>query len=47
MDRQRQSRNGGTMEQYKHPCLITEPHFRENMAVEQELSMDSDPLLQA
>src|SRR5262245_45298573 len=45
-DRQRLLRNGGSPEQYKHPCLITEPHFRENMAVEQELSMESDPLLQ-
>jgi len=28
-DRERLQRNGGTMEQYKHPCLITDPQFRE------------------
>jgi hypothetical protein len=40
-DRQRLVRTGGNMEQYKHPCLITEPHFRESMRVEQELSADA------
>jgi hypothetical protein len=39
-DRQRLVRTGGNMEQYKHPCLITEPHFREIMQVEQELSAE-------
>jgi hypothetical protein len=32
---------GGTLEQYKHPCLITDPHFHESMAVEQELVPDA------
>lgn len=36
-DRQRLARTGGTLEQYKHPCLITDAHFRENIQVEQEL----------
>src|SRR5262249_4478227 len=26
-DRQRLARTGGSIEQYKHPCLITDPHF--------------------
>jgi hypothetical protein len=37
-DRQRLSRSGGTLEQYKHPCLITDPHFRDNIEVEEELA---------
>jgi hypothetical protein len=28
-DRERLQRNGGTMEQYKHPCLIADPKFSE------------------
>src|SRR5579885_396270 len=36
-DRQRLARTGGTAEQYKHPCLITDPHFRESVQVEEEL----------
>jgi hypothetical protein len=36
-DRQRLARTGGTLEQYKHPCLIPDPTFRDSMAVEQEL----------
>jgi hypothetical protein len=36
-DRQRLQRTGGTLEQYKHPCLIADPKFRETMAVEEEL----------
>jgi hypothetical protein len=39
-DRQRLLRTGGSLDQYKHPCLITEPHFREIMRVEQELSAE-------
>jgi hypothetical protein len=27
-DRQRLARTGGTLEQYKHPCLIVDPNFR-------------------
>jgi hypothetical protein len=39
-DKQRLARTGGNLEQYKHPCLITDPHFRESMRVEQELVPD-------
>ena len=28
-DRQRLQKTGGTLEQYKHPCLIPDPKFRE------------------
>jgi hypothetical protein len=38
-DRQRLARNGGTMEQYKHPCLIADLKFRDSMPVEQELGL--------
>jgi hypothetical protein len=34
--RQRLARTGGTMEQYKHPCLIPDPGLRQSMPVEQE-----------
>jgi hypothetical protein len=37
-DRQRLHRNGGTAEQYKHPCLIPDVDFRMQMPVEQELA---------
>jgi hypothetical protein len=37
-DRQRLARTGGTLEQYKHPCLIADPKFRETMSVEEELA---------
>jgi hypothetical protein len=33
-DRQRQARNGGTLEQYKHPCLIADLDFRRSIAAE-------------
>jgi hypothetical protein len=36
-DRQRLVRTGGTPEQYKHPCLIPDPKFRDSMPVEEEL----------
>jgi len=36
-DRQRQERSGGTPDQYKHPCLIPDPAFRDTMPVEEEL----------
>jgi hypothetical protein len=36
-DRQRLSRTGGSLEQYKHPCLISDPTFRESMPVEEEI----------
>ena len=37
-DRQRIARTGGTPEQYKHPCLIPDPHFRDTMPVTGEAS---------
>jgi hypothetical protein len=37
-DRQRQVQAGGTLEQYKHPCLIADIHFRSTMPVEQEVA---------
>jgi len=36
-DRQRLKRSGGTLEQYKHPCLISDPKFRESVVVEEEV----------
>ncbi len=36
-DRARLARTGGSLEQYKHPCLIADPKFRETIAVEEEL----------
>ena len=37
-DRQRLARTGGTLEQYKHPGLISDPKFRESMMVEEEVA---------
>jgi len=37
-DRQRLARTGGTLEQYKHPCLITDPQFRESVVIEEEVA---------
>jgi hypothetical protein len=37
-DRQRLARTGGTLEQYKHPCLIGDTSFRATMPVEEERS---------
>ena len=36
-DRQRLARTGGTLEQYKHPCLIPDLAFRDAMPVEEEV----------
>jgi GH3 auxin-responsive promoter len=36
-DRQRLLKTGGTLEQYKHPCLINDLQFRERISREQEL----------
>jgi hypothetical protein len=36
-DRQRLAHTGGTLEQYKHPCLIPDPSFRESVRIEEEL----------
>ena len=38
-DRQRLARSGGTVEQYKHPCLVSDPKFRESIAVEEEIRL--------
>jgi hypothetical protein len=38
-DRQRLARTGGTPEQYKHPCLIADPKFRETMPVVEEVGI--------
>ena len=35
-DRDRLAKTGGTLEQYKHPCLISDPAFRSEMAVSEE-----------
>jgi hypothetical protein len=34
---QRLARTGGTLEQYKHPCLIADSEFRTSMPVEEEI----------
>jgi hypothetical protein len=39
-DRQRLARTGGTLEQYKHPCLIGDLEFRKGMTVEREIRAD-------
>lgn len=36
-DRQRLLRSGGTMEQYKHPCLISDLEFRGSIGVVEEI----------
>lgn len=36
-DRTRLARCGGTLEQYKHPCLISDPAFHKSVPVEQEV----------
>jgi hypothetical protein len=42
-DRQRLLCTGGTLEQYKHPCLISDPKFRDSIAVEEELASVGEP----
>jgi hypothetical protein len=37
-DRQRLARTGGALEQYKHPCLINDPQFRDSVPVEEEIA---------
>ncbi len=37
-DRQRLQKTGGTLEQYKHPCLINDLQFRERIGKEQVLA---------
>jgi hypothetical protein len=36
-DHQRLARTGGNLEQYKHPCLIPDPKFRDSIRIEEEL----------
>jgi GH3 auxin-responsive promoter len=36
-DRERLARSGGTHEQYKHPCLIADPKFRDTIEVVEEM----------
>jgi hypothetical protein len=38
-DRERLARSGGTMEQYKHPCLINDVNFRAAMPVEANMAV--------
>ena len=38
-DRQRLARTGGTLEQYKHPCLVADPKFRAELTIEEEVQM--------
>src|SRR5262245_12963353 len=38
-DRQRLAHTGGTLEQYKHPCLIPDLKFRETIEVEEEIML--------
>ena len=38
-DRQRLARTGGSLEQYKHPCLVPDPKFRESLAIEEEVAI--------
>lgn len=40
-DRQRLLKTGGTLEQYKHPCLINDLQFRESLCREQKLVVNS------
>jgi hypothetical protein len=40
-DRQRLQQTGGTLEQYKHPCLINDLQFRERVSREQKLAVSS------
>ena len=40
-DQQRLQRNGGTAEQYKHPCLIPDADFRRQIPVEQEVALET------
>jgi hypothetical protein len=37
-DRQRLARTGGSAEQYKHPCLVPDPEFRQSLPFTEEVS---------
>ncbi len=36
-DRRRLERTGGTLDQYKHPCLIPDPKFRDTVTIHEEI----------
>jgi hypothetical protein len=36
-DRTRLAQSGGTLEQYKHPCLIVDPGFRQSVQIKGEV----------
>ena len=40
-DRQRLVRSGGTLEQYKHPCLIADPQFRDSVTIDEEVQLQA------
>ena len=40
-DRERLKSTGGTPEQYKHPCLVADPTFRERLRGEQAAGVGS------
>jgi GH3 auxin-responsive promoter len=40
-DRARLAKSGGTLEQYKHPCLIVDPKFRAGITISEELRLTS------
>jgi hypothetical protein len=40
-DRQRLARTGGTLEQYKHPCLIADPKFRASITIDEEVHLQA------
>ncbi len=46
-DQQRLAKTGGTPEQYKHPCLIPDPAFRQQVPVLRELIPEGIASLQA
>jgi len=46
-DRRRLAQTGGTLEQYKHPCLINDLKFRDEVTVLEEVSSSLTPSLVA
>lgn len=36
-DRQRLARTGGSLDQYKHPCLVADPKFRDSITILEEI----------
>lgn len=43
-DRERLARNGGSPEQYKHPCLIGDVEFLKSMPVQREIELETSPV---